>query len=500
MGNAITITAACLAGSIIIWMAEKNREKNFNYTLVPFGALWIASNCAFIAIPAIAKSIYGVSPFHSRSLANLSLGRQTEAISIGIILFSIGIFTYSKAIVKTVRKDNQKHISKRIKRTRIQIKNAARTHANELGFIAISTSIAGIFFEAHTRFSSYLQEGIISKAITASMIREVSSNAFVFASIAALTHSHENSGKKEKITTTLFLFLILCIDVKTGSRSILLAHLSCLFCGAVIFKKFKKNQILKISAIALCTLLILIPAGETLRIARSKATFFRDDPIYGIKTIAASTDFRVNVESLVTHNRRNEFSDAAFLDQSTCKELLRSEKYSQANRESRESKEIERCIDHAESNIGFHDIWETKTNSNDGGVSQISDKNRWNKNILLLGFSQTEISKGETLNLYADLFQRGSLQAVGLWFLLMGISAKALESLITNATCRVPPIYGYMLASTPLFILNGSASYNTEFFIFGFPKLIIKLIAISVVTAGITIFLKKLVLKLDNQA
>ena len=150
-----------------------------------------------------------------------------------------------------------------------------------------------------------------------------------------------------------------------------------------------------------------------LRIARSKATFFRDDPIDVLNTIASSTDFRVNVETLVTHNRRNEFSDAAFLDQLTCKELLGRENNNQTNRDERNDVEIRRCIDFAESNIGLRGIWGRYVLSKENKNLEMPDENKWKRNISLLGLSSSEVSKGETLNLYADLYQRGCLQAIG---------------------------------------------------------------------------------------
>ena len=502
MENAIFISGAYLMAAVIIWTAEKRRKYSLNYTLLPFATLWLASNLAYIGIPTIFKSIYGISPFASETLTSASLGKQSAAISAGTISFAVGTLLCTKTIAKLTKKENQRLLFARINDARAQIANAACSYANELGLISITTSLVGIIFEAHTRFSSYIQNGIISKIISSSMVREVSANAFIFASVAFLANSQTTQRqphRRRKIITFALLLSIFLIDVKTGSRSILAAHLGIAFCGIVVFNNYKPKGILKASAAATLIVMLLIPAGETLRIARSRSSFFKDNPIEAIRTIATSSDTRMNVRSMAKNNRRDEFSDAAFLDQETCKNALKSYSGNRTNTNTLKSKEAKRCMNFAESQIGFSDIKSRYFELVRTGNRDSNDGERKARHVALLGISPAAISKGETINLYADLYQRNGLTAIIIWFFMMGMSVKIIETIITIATCRIPSAYGYMLATTPLFMLSGSASYTVEFFVFGFPKLIIKLIGISVATGGLALVLRRTTLRLQSR-
>lgn len=500
MQNTLIITTAYLIATLIIWRSEKRRKNNLNYTLIPVASLWLASNFAYIGIPAIAKSTHQLSPFQSKPLINLSLDRQSATIATATILFAIGIYFYTRIITLAITKEKQSPALERIQNARTQLTNSARMYANELGFIAITTSIAGIAFEAHTRFSSYMQNGTISRLISSSMIREVSANAFVFAAIALLTSNQKTLDlkiKKRQITTAILMLLIFCIDIKTGSRSLLMAHLGTAFCGIVVFNNFKPNEIVKISVIGITMLALAIPAGETLRIARSKSSFFKDNPIEVARTIASSAITSFNARSIIENNRRNEFSDAAFLDRTTCEDIYNRRTRAKNSAKTQEIEELKRCLDHAETKIKLEGLAPRHFTQEARSTSKSVANNRQARNLALLGIAPDAISKGETLNLYADLYQRDGLAAVGIWFFMMGISIKTIERVITSATYQIPSTYGFMLAATPLFLLSGSASYTVEFFIFGFPKLIFKLIAISITTGGLAIVLKKAAHKLQ---
>ena len=451
---------------ITTWRCD--RKLNSHRKVLPIGTLWMISTLIYITIPCITKNLFNISTFvHHETIHILTRTHETQAISLSIMAFSAGYYLLHKLAGQhqhNTSRYNQRGDTLRLK-SNYRAKGSLANIAYTSGLIAISVQILKILAGVQSRFHhSSLQINMLR--IIDFIPLGILSTSIYFFTATSLIATAGDKNRRSAMQIAILGFLILILEIKSGSRSYLLSNMLSAVLGLAYSGQWKPKSTIKLIAISIATIAILVPSAEALRIARSSTDFFKDNPIRTIERIktGALETLQSNPANWVVHNRRDSLSEVVFPTSSDCRNAMVENKFStlpqaQLLPETR----LADCIQHDEQMIKTKYLpspQEIAKGIITGNTKILFDPDeRMNKLANKASARPGSVSKGEKLTLIADSYQRFGYMGIAGVFVTLGFIYGTIKKILIKWSSDGLMEKRITIALSPIVLMAGTFSY-----------------------------------------
>ena len=434
------LMVAAVSGASIIVSDKALRSKVPGRRVLSMGLLYWLSFQIYLLLPTALKLATSYSFIEQvESLHRYVLAEQATALCIGVasftLAFIIGRLLWVPLIGRRVSVFSASMLSRKMPYRTLLLQTVLT------GSWLVCYSILSAIFDLHDRYSAHAWTSMPARIIgwfpvylglvgpyyylTAKCVR--SSNYWKHLESMKLKDSIKSLKGLEIVLLVEASGILLCL-IKTGSRSYLVASLLSGLFGWLSAKRMSPKSLFKQLIILFIVVAIGIPAAETLRIARSRPSFYKFNPLSFARQIAADATIKPDLRRFTIMNRRDELSEGVFLSNEICsshtKSLTNPIVYPL----------IESCINHGEDNISTKYYDQSLAALKEFPKSSLSFLFETDERHVLLakrmGLNTKGVSRGERINLLADLYNRFRLSGVLIGFAVLGIAISLLEAIL----------------------------------------------------------------------